>query len=213
MGSPITLSPETLVYSDFEDGTDGWRIYDLQYWDSYNQVINGAFYFQNLRNYRGRNPGYIVGGNKWHGDLSAAYGGILSYDLFLKNININPSDDVRLSGNGISIYYDIQQMVSNSWNHFDIPLMSNSGWKIWGTNNDATADELKNVLSDISDFRLMGEYGNYWYGTGQNVGYFDNITMSETINPVNEPRNILLFSSFLIGVTMIRRRKLVSIKM
>ena len=104
-------------------------------------------------------------------------------------------------------------MVSNSWNHFDIPLMSNSGWKIWGTNNDATADELKNVLSDISDFRLMGEYGNYWYGTGQNVGYFDNITMSETINPVNEPRNILLFSSFLIGVTMIRRRKLVSIKM
>jgi hypothetical protein len=196
------VSAVPLKTSTFDTGNEGWRIWDMTYSNAYWR--NGEIYFKNLRNFHGRYPGYLVAPADWRGDFSAAYGGVLSFDMRIISANVSVYDDVQLFGGGVSMYYDL----TTPGSHYDLFLAPGNGWKIYGTNNDATADEIQTVLSNLTTFRFMAEYANYWLGDQWNKTYYDNISLASgsSSSPVPEPASIFLMGIGLAGLAAFRKK-------
>ena len=113
---------------------------------------------------------------KFLGDHSDKFRRVLRYDVFTTGSGSPDSDwYVRLTGGGKVLFINgktLERPVPQQWKSYHIRLDASGGWKVFmsrGRIVKATDEDLKGVLSNVTDLRIKGEYG---YGS---LGCLDNV--------------------------------------
>jgi alkaline phosphatase D len=173
--------PETIT-STFDEGTEGWTVVG----DAQSGQVEPTHVAE------GGNPGgYLratddVTGGVWYwnasdaylGDKSAYSGGTLSFDL-----NQSATDgqfnaqDVILDGGDSRLGYDFGNTSTHpgtDWTSYEVSLSTEAdGWTNRSTDEPLTQEEFENVLSDLNELWIRGEYRD-----GGDVGGIDNVELS-----------------------------------
>ncbi|MEW6235102.1 MAG: laminin B domain-containing protein [Candidatus Omnitrophota bacterium] len=138
------------------------------------------------RNVDGNPGGYIeavddVSGGTWYwfapvkflGDKSAAYGGLLTYDIRQSDPTEQYDEaDVILQGAaGLRLSYQFHKSPGVKWTSYMVSL-TEGGWNVVGAYRNATKAEMIAVLSTLRELWIRGEYRN-----GDDRGGLDNVMM------------------------------------
>jgi WD40 repeat protein len=114
---------------------------------------------------------------EYHGDHSDKFGKFLHYSIWTTGSEAAWSDCyVRLRGAGKIVYVNgtkLSPPVASVWKTYSIKLDSSGGWWVFrGRSGDgpATDQDLKEVLADVTDLRIKGDFG-----PGPNTGCLDNV--------------------------------------
>lgn len=119
---------------------------------------------------------YFVAPPKFRGPKCDAYGKFIRYDQWASNTsNPNTRPDVVLSGNGLTLVFDHPVQPGTGWTHYDLFLREDAGWRL---NDPATGPvptqaQFKSVLSNITSFRIRGEYHHF----AVDEGALDNVRL------------------------------------
>lgn len=157
----------------------------------------------------GGNPdGYVsardsLGNVKWYwqappkflGDLSAAYGTALTFDM-RQSSQVNPTNDVDviLVGAGMRLVFDTPYNPTTSWTSYRVPLTVSGGWKKDSLNGPApTREEMVAVLGSLTELRIRGDYI-----FGQSECSLDNVLFGVGVT-LDEP--FMPFTTYLPLVT------------
>ena len=194
--SPIIAS------STFDDGAEGWT------------TLNDARNFAWIST--GGNPGGHVGaedignGQTWYfvapssflGDVSAAFGGSLSFELQQSSVTSPFNDsDVVLTGGGLTLVYDFNYAPGTNWTGFNLSLDAAAGWRLNSTSGAAaTAADIQTVLGDLAALRIRGEYRS-----GADRGQLDNVFLIAA--PVPEPTPVAMLAAGLALLYLTTRRR------
>lgn len=173
-----------LIKSDFATDAEGWAITgDAQ----------GDFSEASYKSEGGVKDGYIfadddVQGGVWyftapetyHGNQSEFYGATLKFSLFQdsKISNQFASDDIIFkNGNDqITFVYDKEDYPGNEWTDYEVKISTDNNWLKGGykSNVPATEEEIKAILSNITQFSIRGEFE-----TGPDTGALDNVIITK----------------------------------
>jgi hypothetical protein len=123
---------------------------------------------------------YWVAPDKFLSDISAAYGGTLSFDLMQSQTDnqISPDDrylsgDVFLEGIDTDLVLDLPVNPGTDWTRYTLLLHESAGWTKNSHNGfPATADEIIAVLSNVESIKIRGEYRH-----GPDSGGLDNVVL------------------------------------
>jgi tRNA A-37 threonylcarbamoyl transferase component Bud32 len=112
---------------------------------------------------------------KYHGDHSGKFGRCLIYELWTTHVGSVPATDwyVRLQGAGTTLYLNgtvLETPKANEWKTYHVPLDASGRWMRSGDGERATDEEIKNVLADVTDLRIKGEFRS-----PGNIGALDSI--------------------------------------
>jgi len=102
----------------------------------------------------------------YRGDITAAYGGTLSYSLITSTVTgplVPQYFDVQILGvNGVLLSYHSPEphiVPVASWRSFTVPLVSNADWTVGSVSGPvATPEQMLAVLSNVSALRIRGDY-------------------------------------------------------
>jgi len=145
---------------------------------------------------------FFVAPAKFLGDKSAAIGSALTFDLqqlISGGANQFNDSDVVLTGNGITLVYDLPTNPAiGSWTSYSVPLVA-SGWTVSSLGGAAASEsQFQQVLASLTQLRIRAEYQ-----TGADTGLLDNVSL------VPEPTNVamlLLGLAIVLGVIRDRAR-------
>lgn len=110
----------------------------------------------------------------YHGDISAYYGGTLSFDLFQASTSSQINhEDIFISGGGLTLAFDTAVNPGTNWTSYEVSLSTLSPWQIGNLSGPAaTEEQIMTVLADVTDLRIRGEYRN-----GSDSGGLDNVSL------------------------------------
>jgi hypothetical protein len=116
---------------------------------------------------------------KFLGNKSAAYGGVLRFDLRQDSIDAQFQEyDVILDGAGLRLVLEATYTPRTSWTSYIVILDERAGWFKDGTNNPPTAGEMQAVLADLTALRIRGEYRD-----GNDTGGLENVRLEGPSSP------------------------------
>jgi hypothetical protein len=97
--------------------------------------------------------------SSFHNDKSAAFGGVLEFDLRQSAISGPTSDDIILAGGNITLTYqlDSRNRPGTNWTYYRIPLCPN-GWWNKSTGQPPSQSEMLQVLANLSRLEILGQY-------------------------------------------------------
>lgn len=166
-----------LVSENFESSsTNGWTTYGDATgfsWAGGEGNPNGCLRATDL------NTGIIWGfrsGPAFAGDLSAAYGGTLTWDVRTTHpgTTVPTEPDVRIQGATLSLVMDLSAVSSTSWTSRSVLLTETAGWKKTSLSGATpTQAEMLSVLSSVVAFEFRPEYSN-----SVDTGRIDNVVIS-----------------------------------
>jgi hypothetical protein len=177
VSSPLhAQSGNVLARSTFDNDADGWTtVGDAVGAPTPTFVPTGG------------NPGGYISGTdsrqsgrwywsapaKFRGNVSSAYGHVLSFDL-RQNQSDNQTSyhDIVLTGAGLTLVYDTASNPGTTWTSYNIPLRAESGWMVRTTNQAASEADIRRVLGDLGSLLIRGEYRS-----GPDSGDLDNVTL------------------------------------
>lgn len=214
----LALAPaaraDAIAYSNFDTNAEGWNAISL----NASGAVSGTHTV--TWNATGGNPGghlsrpdpqsgttfYWNAPAAFLGDVSAAYGGTLGYEVRHSGGALYNAADVILVGGAspLTLVYDAAALPTTAWTPFAIPF-SQGQWRV-GTLSGAfaTQQQLMNVLSALTALRIRGEYINNTAETG----YLDNVSMNAPDpEPTPEPAALALMGTGLAGCAVVARRK------
>ena len=157
---PTPANNSVLVESTFDNDIEGWSV-----------VGDGGELTHESSG--GRPGGYIhatdqISGDIWFfqapakfsGDFSAAYDGVLNFELkqFTPGGKVNPNNFVRISGAGMELVFKFNAIPDTQWTAYRIPLKEQAGWVKSGSGQQPTAEEFRQVLSDMQTLFIRGEH-------------------------------------------------------
>lgn len=214
LGLMIGSAQAVQVASTFDDagaGVDGWT--------AVGDPVGGAPVYQAT----GGNPGgyaqvtdqgaglvmYWVAPAKFTGDLSAYFGGTLSYDMRQTPVTglfiPGAPGDVRIVGASLTLVYDLPQLVAEYpqtvFTTRTLRLDDQTPWHV-GTDTGALATnaQIQSVLGGVTDLRIRGEYS-----LNVDTNSLDNVVLAS--QPVPEPAtwSLLLGGAGLLAAARRRR--------
>jgi hypothetical protein len=194
--------------SNFDSGMEGWQVVDVNFAESVNPPSVSAAYLGAWHLGGGNPDGYLeqpsdpnplwqwFSAPAWYlGDMSAAYGGAISFDLRDsadgQAAEVLPA--VVLVGGGKSLFHDATWPVDD-WTHYQIPLTA-SGWYL--DMNPAQAASEADLSAALGDLEAL--YLNADWSTIQNSVGLDNVR----VTAVPEPSGLLLVA---FGIATALRR-------
>ena len=190
---------DILAISTFDGGTEGWTLGG----DSTSIVPQFLS--------TGGNPGGFLRGTdevdgrtwfwdapaKFLGNISASYGGTLTFDLRQRGDG-NLFDDIDLiirGNNGPRLVFDTSVIPRDRvWTSYRIGLTETSGWRLDSLDGRlATRSEFLAILSDASRLRIRGEFID-----GDDTGDLDNVALHTSAVP--EPGSMALLGLGVAGL-------------
>jgi hypothetical protein len=175
--------------SSFDTDDEGWKVIgDAQHNSTQPDYMPG-----------GGNPsGYVsatddVAGGTWYweapqkflGDQSAAYNGVLAFDLKQSDTSSQfDAHDVILTSDQfeLALIFDTPNNPGTDWTSYSIPLNETAGWLLEGSGEAPTQDQMQRLLSALTGLRIRGEYRN-----GPDTGGLDNVVLGLSECPAQEP--------------------------
>lgn len=157
------------VVSTFDTDDEGWGLLNdatAFAWDGTLGDPAGAI---RARDIGSGNVWYFAASSAYHGDMSAAYGQALSWDLLgiaNDHTTIPGSADVMLTGAGMTIGLNAGvQPVNGSWTSWSVTIgagdwravTNTAGGVLGGVVSEA---DVRAVLADLTGLYLRGEYSN-----------------------------------------------------
>ncbi len=171
-------APDTGIASDFDEDDEDWTVAggDLGRlgtveWSAADGSPAGHARAASSANW------YWIAPAKFRGDLAAAYGGRLEFDL-------NRSSDVCyaneaaglivLEGGGHSIFFNAAYAPGFAWTHFSVGLRETEQWFDRSTGLRVTEDQMRDVLGSLGQLRIRG-----WFNTCNAAGFggLDNVQL------------------------------------
>jgi hypothetical protein len=172
------------ILSDFETGTDEWKIEgDAQggqvgdidpEFSPVDGVDNSGHIF--AKDDVAGGTWYFVAPSKFRGDKSQFMGGKLTYFLTQSDISnqFNNKDIIITSGSeGIVYRYPNQEYPGTEWTEYAIPLDESGAW-VDLDENPVTNDQIQRVLSNITKLSIRGEFR-----TGADTGRLDSFAFAQ----------------------------------
>jgi hypothetical protein len=169
-----TSKPSTsiLVSSTFNTDTDQWMIIgggtgpDFRATGGYSGGYIGGkeIIGDNLADW------YYLAPSKFLGDSEEAYNGILFLALFQSDLTdtFTSTDDIILISDHMQLTYDLPNP-GRAWTEYAVWLNAAAGWKT-GDGSLPTEGEMRQVLSELKELRIRGEYR-----TGDDSGGLDSV--------------------------------------
>jgi hypothetical protein len=112
---------------------------------------------------------------RFRGNKAGAFGRNLNFDLTWSETEASDykdAPDIIITGAGITITTQLPEVPSTSWTRYSIPLDTRGGWARSDSGAAATATEILNVLGNITQFRIRGEFRS-----GPERGGLDNVEL------------------------------------
>jgi hypothetical protein len=171
--------------SQFDDGTQGWSVVDLD--PDFNGV--GTPYAAVLQ------EGYIEftdpsarsfffeAPSDFRGDLSAYFGGSLRYSQKVSPITPEwrEDPDVVIVGGGLTLVFQNANSPGGGWTDYSIGL-ANQGWRVGSLGGaEATPLQFRTALGSVERLRIRGEYITGVFETTS----LDNVLISAVPEPGN----------------------------
>jgi|CXWL01.1.fsa_nt_gi hypothetical protein len=114
---------------------------------------------------------YFEAPDKFQHDVSRAYGKRLIFDLKQSRENEQlRGQDVMLFGGGYQLIYNLRGTPGTKWTSYSVFLDATSGWLHKDTKVPATETEIRATMSNVTSFRIRGEYAD-----GPDTGCLDNV--------------------------------------
>jgi hypothetical protein len=213
----LALAPaaraDAIAFSNFDANAEGWNAVSL----NASGAISGTHAV--TWNATGGDPGghlsrtdpqagsifYWNAPAAYLGDVSAALGGTLSYEVRHSGGALFNAADVILVGGAspLTLVYDAAAQPTTAWTLFNIPF-SQGQWRVGSLSGAfATQQQLTDVLAALTALRVRGEYID-----GGETGRLDNVSMNAPDpEPTPEPAALALMGTGLAGCAVVARRK------
>ena len=163
------LPPEDIT-SNFTTGNDGWKISgDAQQVDA-EFDSQGGFIWADDNTTGG--VWYYEAPSKYLGNKEDAYGGKIKFSLKVDQIDAQfEAEDLILESSNMTIAFNTSYNPGVNWTDYEVVISASAGWTV-GDNNGPTATEsqIRSVLSNLTRFRIRGEFR-----TGYDTGALDNV--------------------------------------
>jgi hypothetical protein len=201
---------DAIVYSNFDTSAEGWNAVSLN-------ASNAVVLTSNVTwNAAGGNPDghlsrtdpqsgstfYFNAPAQFLGDMSAAFGGTLTYDIRRTAGTLFNAADVIIVGGAspLTLVFDAATQPTTNWSSFAVPFSAGQ-WRVGSLSGAfATPQQIADVLSALTALRIRGEYIN-----GSETGRLDNVALNA--EPIPEPATLALMGTGLAGVAFVVRRK------
>jgi hypothetical protein len=117
---------------------------------------------------------YWVAPAQYLGNRSAAYGGLLQFDLTQSEIlQQRDQADLLLSGGGMTLYFKLSKNPGTAWTSYKVALTELAGWKKGSLSGpQPTQAEMLRALASLSDIRIRGQYSAV-----REIGGLDNVML------------------------------------
>lgn len=215
LGTLSLLHGGVIASSTFDAGVEGWSAVAANPGSlGYDVVSSSPAVFQPA----GGNPGghaetddldsndtLFAAPGAYLGNLLAAIGGTLTYDLLYNNALDYNGNDLVIKGGGIVLQYDrpIPALTPNGWTSLSVTLAPGAGWTNHATGLAATIADFQQAFANVTDFWVMAEFTN---GVVETTG-IDNVVLSDA-GDVPEPSTGLLMGAGAVLLALgIRRRQ------
>ncbi len=173
----VSAETSTVIESRFDSDSEGWgEVGDGSgpFWDAIGGNPDGHIHINDNQN---STTWYFAAPAAFLGDVSAAYGSTLSFDLRQSNTSgqYASTQDVLLMGAGMTLYYNTHVHPTTEWTPYTITLLPEAGWRHAETHVEVTSAELQAVLGALDALHIRGEFRS-----GGDTGYLDNVVLALT---------------------------------
>ena len=176
----LAAPAQAYIIETFDEGANGWSIVAYPF---RGHVANPAMQPAPFDDAFGMPPGSLRIGDVYGetgaaapaaflGDQSALYGQLLTYDLYLRYVDVGATyPAVVLNGGTQSVYCDLPAPAADQWWGVRIGLTA-EGWRVSGTGAPADEATFLAILTDLHGFYIYTE----WH-TGADDTNLDNVTI------------------------------------
>jgi len=131
---------------------------------------------------------YWLAPPQFFGDASAAYGGVLKFDVNHNQPALNCVQATRLvvlNGGGGALYYDAPYKPKTTWTSYTVRLHETELWFDEATGSRATQAQMRAALGDLSQLKIRG--GFIMCGRSPQTGGLDSVELVAASEPVGPP--------------------------
>jgi len=189
---------EPFLASRFDAGADGWAVANGSLdrggpveWKASGGSVGGQLTAFGANNWTWLAPG------KFRGNMSAAYGKSLTFDLNRSNDDcraVRAESLVKLQGGGYSIVHGASFGPDKAWTHYSVRLHETEPWFHQGTNDRVSGAEMRAVLADLGQIKIRGWFNFCDRAAG--TGGLDNVVLELSGTDITSPAGGSIVSDF-----------------
>jgi hypothetical protein len=149
------------IVSTFDKDLEGWGAFNDAQLNWETTGGNPGGYLRGVDLMRGE-VWYFRAPSRILGNVSGAYGRVLSFDLYWHETTAGTlkevTDDVMLVGAKTTLVWSYPHPPGDKWTSYQMRLDESGGWHNAQTGQPATRAEIEDVLRDLRELHIRGEF-------------------------------------------------------